>query len=71
MVKDIRAKTIYAVGYGKIALAVYVFIGGLIVVWFNTKIGLGLLFLGFLLWTWATIQKQQYKKKLEIESSPK
>ncbi|MGA2363393.1 MAG: hypothetical protein ABSG73_13155 [Candidatus Aminicenantales bacterium] len=35
------AGTAYAVGYKKIALATWLFIFGLVVVWFKTLIGLG------------------------------
>jgi hypothetical protein len=65
------AGTAYAVGYKKIALATWLLIIGLVVVWFRTLIGLGIIFIGLCFWAWGTIQKKSYMKHWERKGGEK
>jgi len=54
------AGTVYATGHMKIAVATWLVIIGLVVVWFKTLIGLGIIFIGLCFWAWGTIQKRSH-----------
>lgn len=65
--KNKKQGTIYTIGYMKIVVAIWLIVIGLIVIWFKTLIGLGILFSGFCFWAWGMIQKRLHIRGLEAK----